>query len=89
MSNIWNKFSDFYGGQFLARETYDSFCLELLTAHYPDKKIFNQNDYQTAETKKLCVFYVSKFFTDGLNTSRKGQLRNIFNEFVELKIDRL
>lgn len=85
MSNIWNKFSDFYGGQFLARETYDSFCSELLTAHYPDKKIFNQNDFENVETKKLCVFYVSKFFTDGLNSSRKGQLRNIFNEFVEIK----
>lgn len=84
MNNLWEKFSDFYGGPFLARDTFETFCSEVLNKHYPDKTVINQNNIESIQNRKLTVVYLSKFFTDGLNSSRKGQIRNAFNDYLEL-----
>ncbi len=85
MNNSWDIFTEIHGGSFLARDSFEDFCLELLDMHYPGKDVVSNSKFENYSSKKISVVFLSKFFTDELNNSRKGQIRNAFNSFIKDK----
>ena len=85
MSKIWNNFSELHGGNFLARDVFEELCYKFLDKHYPGKGIVSVNDISKSNPDNLNVVFISKFFTDELTNSRRGQIRRAFNKFLAYK----
>ncbi len=85
MSKIWDTFTEIHGGTYLARDAFEEFCSEILKKHYPGKAVVLNKDYKEKTEKKINVIYESKYFTDKLDDSRKGQIRKSFKDFVNRK----
>ncbi len=84
MKELWQKFLRIYGKEH--KEKYEDFCKEAFSSYFPDKKIFLYNELKNLNNQdlnKLFVIIVPKFFIDGLNTGRKGQLRTAYNNILK------
>ncbi len=84
MKNIWQQFRERCENEPIARDKFTGLSLEILQYHYPTKTIETDNlitnANKDAKSKVLCF---SKYFTDELSNSRKGQIRKAFNETIE------
>jgi len=85
MKKDWTDFQKIKKGKHTVRNAFNELCNELLNKHYPTKKLIQVTDFTGKETEeKQIILYQSKFFTDELTNSRKGQIRKAFNETVAL-----
>lgn len=88
MIKIWEKFAENNKGVFFSKEPFEKLCFEILQKHYPNKVVIRQDDLPdrlSEITDKLIVVFITKFYLDGLTSSRKGQIRNLFNEIAYYK----
>ena len=83
MNKLWHTFTDLHNGSYLARDIFEELCYEILDKHYPGRKIISNSEIDKASKRSLNVVFLSKFMTDELTNSRKGQIRKAFNSFIE------
>lgn len=83
MNAYWEKFIQLHKGEYFARDAFDDLCLDILNYHYPGRKIIPSDNLDNCDKNKLNVVFLSKFFTDQLTNSRKGQIRKAFKEFLD------
>ncbi len=89
MENFWSEFILKNGGEYNARFEFDSLCLQLLSYHYPGRKLINANKIDDVkEDDNLILVYLPKFFFDKLTNSRKSQIRKAFNHTLEVIQDK-
>ncbi len=83
MNKLWHTFTELHNGSYLARDIFEELCFEILDKHYPGRKIIVNSEIDKASKRSLNVVFLSKYITDELTNSRKGQIRNAFNSFVD------
>lgn len=85
MNTNWEKFISLHDGAFMARETFDNFCYDILNMHFPGREIVSTNEIEKVHEDDLNVLFYSKFFFDELSNSRKGQIRKAFKQFIDYR----
>ncbi|MBN2892842.1 MAG: hypothetical protein JXL97_13320 [Bacteroidales bacterium] len=85
MSQIWEKFIELHNGPFLARDSFEELCYDVLDTHYPGRSISTVSDLEKLKPKNLTVVFTNKLFIDELTNSRKGQIRKGFKKFLAYK----
>ncbi len=85
MDTNWEKFISIHNGAFLARDSFESLCFDILDMHYPGRDIISSDEVEKISSQNLNVVFLSKFFFDELTNSRKGQIRKAFKKFINYK----
>ena len=87
MQKSWTDFKNLYENDQIARQIFTELVDELVSKQYPDlfaipsASLTKTSDQENTDTQNKPVgIYLSKFFTDHLANSRKGQIRKAFND---------
>ena len=91
MENLWLSFKELYTNENDAKNAFESACMNMLELYYANQKLepFRQNFVNTINTSDEAnetprIILHCKFFFDGLNNSRKGQIRKAFNSSFDV-----
>lgn len=85
MNTNWENFISLHDGAFMARESFDNLCYDILNMHFPGREIVSTNEIEKVHDDDLNVLFYSKFFLDELSNSRKGQIRRAFKQFIDYR----